>query len=195
MGIVGTSILACPSGPHRPPPSPTGTWALQLPRPRTSPKNEGIWRSLGRAGFDIVPTMPNRLRFTLRTMSNRATPAAHRPGAPLHARKQAAGVPSAGSQPFNHPPRDPADGATLGSLPAGGDSEGRHSGKPRSRSPSATSGSDHGRGSTPPLRRHPGTYSFRAVLWCDSGPKGQKSDAPRKNAPRSPAGRLSDSFL
>jgi hypothetical protein len=74
--------------------------------------------------------MPKRRRSTLRTMSNRATPAVHRSGAPLHAAKQAAGAPSAGSQFFNRPSRDPADGATLGSLPPGGDSEGRRPGTP-----------------------------------------------------------------
>jgi hypothetical protein len=64
--------------------------------------------------------------------STRARPAVNCPGAPLHSTKAAADVPSAGSQTFNHPPRDPADGATLGSLRTGGDSEG-----PRSRTPSS----------------------------------------------------------
>jgi hypothetical protein len=95
------------------------------------PDNRGIWRSSGGAGFDIVPTMPIRLRHALRTMSYRATLAEDRPGAPLHAAKQAAGVPSVWSQSFNHPPRDPADGATLGSLQSGGHSEGRRPGTPR----------------------------------------------------------------
>ena len=58
--------------------------------------------------------MPFRLRFTLRTMSTRATPAVHLPGAALPATMQAAGVPSARSQSFNPLPRDRADGATLG---------------------------------------------------------------------------------
>ena len=88
------------------------------------------WRSSGRAGLAVVPSMPIRLRSLLRTMSNRATPAVHRPGAPLHATRQAAGAPSAGSQSSNHPSRDRADGATLGSLRSGGDSEGRRPGTP-----------------------------------------------------------------
>jgi len=100
-------------------------------------ENPDFWRSSGRAGIAIVPTMPIRLRLPHRTMASRATPAVHRSGAPLHATMQAAGAPSARSQSFNHPSRDRADGATLGSLPLGGDSEGRRSGTPRSRSPSA----------------------------------------------------------
>ena len=77
-------------------------------------EHANLARSPGRAGFDIVPAMHSRLFTTPRTMSNRATLAAKRSGAPLHATRQAAGVPSAGSQPFNHPPRDRDDGATLG---------------------------------------------------------------------------------
>jgi hypothetical protein len=69
--------------------------------------------------------MPTRLRLTFRTMSYRATLAAKRSGASAQATRQAAGVPSAGSQSPNPPPRDHADGATLGSLRSGGDSEGR----------------------------------------------------------------------
>jgi len=39
-----------------------------------APEQGNFWRSSGRAGFDIVPTMPIRLRSALRTMFNRATP-------------------------------------------------------------------------------------------------------------------------
>jgi len=49
-----------------------------------------------------------------RKTSRGATLAADRSGASLHATRQAAGAPSAGSQSFNHPPRYHADGATLG---------------------------------------------------------------------------------
>ena len=64
-----------------------------------------FWRSSGRAGIDLVPTMHRRLTFALRTMSTRATPAAHLPGAAVPATRQAAGAPSARSQP---PPVTPA---------------------------------------------------------------------------------------
>jgi len=63
-----------------------------------------------------------------------ATPAVHRPRVAVPVTKQAAGVPSAWSQSFNHPPRDRADGAMLGRLRPGGGSEGRHPGTPASRS-------------------------------------------------------------
>ena len=71
--------------------------AISIPR--------NFWRSPGRAGFDIVPTTPIRLPISLRTMSNRATLAGHRNGAAVPATRQAAGVPSARSQP---PPVTPA---------------------------------------------------------------------------------------
>jgi hypothetical protein len=108
-------------------------------RAEAIPESVDIWRSPGRAGFDIVPTMRNRRRSTFRTMSNRAPPAAHHPGAPLHSTRQAAGVPSAWSQPFILLPRDRADGATLGSLPPGGDSEGRRPRTPRRGRPGCSS--------------------------------------------------------
>jgi len=82
-------------------------------RGRNPSEHPDLWHTSGRAGFGIVPTIPTRLRFSFRTMSNRATPAVHRPGAPLHATMQAAGAPSAGSQSFNILSRDRADGATL----------------------------------------------------------------------------------
>ena len=44
----------------------------------------------------------------------RAPPAVDRSGAPAPATRQAAGAPSARSQSFNPPPRDRADGTTLG---------------------------------------------------------------------------------
>jgi hypothetical protein len=131
-------------------------------------------------------------RTATRTMSRGATPAVHRPCAPLHATMQAADAPSAGSQPFNHPPRDRDDGATLGSLPTGGDSEGRRSGsssipvpfpvpfpmqRPKQRqrqlqrqqtAPAISYCNKPGRGSTPPLQRHLGTISPRATLQSPS---------------------------
>ena len=73
-----------------------------------------VSRSPGRAGFDIVPPRQFRLHSTLRTMSNRATPAVHRPGAAAQVTRQAAGAPSARLQSINPPARDRADGATLG---------------------------------------------------------------------------------
>ena len=82
--------------------------------PTLHPEHAGFWLSPGRAGFDIVPSMPFRLHATLRTMSNRATLAVYRSGASAPATRQAAGVPSARSQSFNHQPRDRAEGATLG---------------------------------------------------------------------------------
>ena len=79
-----------------------------------APERAGIWRSPGRAGLDIVPALLSRLRVRPMTMSCRATLAAERPGASVPVTKQAAGAPSAWSQSFNCPPRDRADGATLG---------------------------------------------------------------------------------
>ena len=58
-------------------------------------------------------------------MACRATLAEKRSGADLDVAMQAAGVPAARSQFFNLLSRDRADGATLGSLRTGGDSEGR----------------------------------------------------------------------
>ena len=69
---------------------------------------------LGRAGHAIVPVLPsgNAARFT--QWRCRATLAVERSGAAAPVREEAAGARSAWSQPFNHQPRDHADGATLG---------------------------------------------------------------------------------
>ena len=77
-------------------------------------ESAGLWPPPGRAGFDIVPASTSRRPTAHRTMSYRATLAMDRSSAPLPATKQATGAPSAWSQSFNHPPRDHADGATLG---------------------------------------------------------------------------------
>ena len=71
------------------------------------PNTRAISRSPGRAGFDIVPAMSIRSPLTHRTMSNRATLAAKRFGAPLQATRQAAGVPSVRSQPSPVTPARP----------------------------------------------------------------------------------------
>jgi len=55
-----------------------------------------------------------RHRGAQRTTADRATPAAERSGAAVHVAWEAAGAPSAWSQFVNSPPRDHADGATLG---------------------------------------------------------------------------------
>ena len=83
-------------------------------RAGVAPEPAGFWRSSGRAGLAIVPATPRRPRVGHRTLACRATLAVHRSGAPLQATKEAAGVPSAWSQFLNPPPRDRADGATLG---------------------------------------------------------------------------------
>jgi len=128
----------------------------------------------------------------LRTMSNRATPAAQRSGAPLHATRQAAGVPSAGSQPFPSPPRGRADGATLGSLPPGGDSEGRRPGTPSvpmkcpsQRQWQRSASGPSGRGSTSNQRQrtregiNPSPTKTSRNVFVQSGPSGSiQSRAP-----------------
>jgi len=94
------------------------------------PSTREISRSPGRAGttgpyrstsgaLRGVPSLTLFLRplpvpTTPRTMSRGATPAGHLSGAPLHATRQAAGVPSARSQTSPSPSRGRADGASLG---------------------------------------------------------------------------------
>ena len=68
----------------------------------------------GRAGHAIVPDRPSGFAARSTQWRCRATLAVKRSGAAVHTAKEAAGVPSAWSQPLNQPPRDHADGATLG---------------------------------------------------------------------------------
>ena len=79
-----------------------------------TPGHVGLWRRLGCAVLDVFLIDPSHATSTGRKTSRGATPAGHRPGAALHATRQAAGASSAWSQLSNDPPRDRADGATLG---------------------------------------------------------------------------------
>ena len=136
-----------------------------------TPEQGNFWRSSGRAGFDIVPTMPNQQRCTLRTMSNRATLAATRSGAALPAPKQAAGVPSAWSQPSPFPPRDHADGAPLGRLR-------------RTRRPAPRVRAPEPRPSTPVAPPRTASPDPRAGPGCRrSGPPGARRGGARGSAP------------
>jgi hypothetical protein len=71
-------------------------------------------RSPGRAVLGVFLIERAHATNTCRKTPRGATPAGHRSGASAPATKQAAGALSARSQPFNPPPRDRADGATLG---------------------------------------------------------------------------------
>jgi hypothetical protein len=105
--------------------------------PRRCTRTYGVHR--GVPGTALCLRCPSGCTACSAQCRYRATPAAQRSGAPLQATRQAAGAPSAGSQSFNPPPREHADGATLRSLRSGGDSEGRRSGTPLGKQPSATS--------------------------------------------------------
>ena len=82
-------------------------------RNRYRTRARGKHPSPGRAGRAIVPVRPSGNAARSTQWRCRATLAAVRSGAAVPARKEAAGVLSAWSQPFNHPSRDRADGATL----------------------------------------------------------------------------------
>jgi len=73
-----------------------------------------LWRSPGRAVLGVFLRPRAHERHALRKPPRGATLAVDRSGAALPVREEAAGAPSAWSHPLNHPPRDHADGATLG---------------------------------------------------------------------------------
>jgi hypothetical protein len=82
---------------------------------RCETEGAGVWRPPG------VPSLTlflMRLRSATRDPNNVKGGNHGQPpsGAPVPATREAAGVPSAWSQSFNSPPRDHADGATLGRL-------------------------------------------------------------------------------
>jgi len=88
---------------------------MRVPAPsRFKMKAPGKHRSPGRAGHAIVPGRPSGCAARSTQWRYRATLAVELSGAAVHGAKEAAGVPSAWSQLFNHPSRDHADGATLG---------------------------------------------------------------------------------
>ena len=98
-----------------------------LRAPDAASDHAGRSRSPGRAGYGIVSERPSGTAALSTQCRYRATLAAGRSGEVPPAANEAVGVPSAWSQFFNHPPRDHADGATLGRLRAGGGPEGRGS--------------------------------------------------------------------
>ena len=91
-----------------------GTRSLRVTWKKEQSRAREKYRSPGRAGHDIVPARAQRQRVAPRTMSCRATLAVERFGASVPVRREAAGAPSARSQPLNQPSRDRAVGATLG---------------------------------------------------------------------------------
>ena len=85
-----------------------------MQRQHPDAESANFWRSPGRAVLDVFLVDQAHATSTWRKTSRAATPAVHRPGASAPATKQAAGAPSARSQPYPSPSRGRADGATLG---------------------------------------------------------------------------------
>ena len=120
--IVGTSIPACPSVPLRSPTSPAGrgrynsrtTSGPLLGVPEPKPPQVYFWRSSGRAVLDIVPETHSPREPRSEQCLGGQPPRESGPVRPFRPRGRPPACHRRGRSPLPSPPRDRADGATLG---------------------------------------------------------------------------------